>query len=1340
MDISMIVSKRMCAAVTLIFLLSLAVGMDKTGSAPAPPASPPAEVLIIHDSAPGPLPPGVIDGNNILDLLGHFGLKGVLTSIEDYKSDDLNRHRFIIVLGVDVRKVVYPQSLISNVRSTSLPVFWIGNHISDLTADPKFASKIGFRAGGPVTRQDFRSVLYKGISLIKNDPHLSTLEILDKEKAQVLATAQSAGGMSLPYLVRSGDFWYCADSPFGFADEGDRYLVFCDALHDFFKMPHQEERKALLRLEDISVEEDPEVLKNYADYLYDRKIPFQISLIPIFVDPEDKSEIYLSDRPDFVRAIRYMVSKGGIVVMHGVTHQYRGKSADDYEFWDEFSDKPGSMDSRALVEKKLRLGLDECFKNGIYPLTWETPHYTASKLDYQTFAEYFNSAYERNLSIDRGESGHYFPYPTTDRYGRFIIPEDLGYIPQEKPDPEALIRNCERLKVVRDAVASFFFHPFLDRKHLERCIEGIEDLGYRFVSIRDYDLRLQMDSRLVQTYTDSIQLPMKSLYLHRFLLEANGRRSSESYSQKPLTGIVRDPGIVPPNTVLVMEGVSEIAAQSEPETPSAWTQLRSWIQKKFEREIPEASNLAQPQALVLWDDSFVRGDWNDQRSYTSAFSTFGFQVSTINWRNYTKGSAAAGTVLAVPIAVATKLSAKQNESVVEFVRDGGFLVLDGHSPLSERLGIRAENRSLKVHEVRDLLYGAQQHVWNPPASVVRFSTRNPIAVYAEDKESELPLVVLSQHGQGRLLYMGARLDPTTTLGYARFPYFIHYVLKGFGLKLPLQQGRLELYFDPGLANRQAVDIERLADGWRKLGVRAIYAAAYHFWPSWSYNYGHLIDICHKNGILVYAWLELPHVGVKFWQDHPEWRAKTATGADGHVGWRYHMDLDIPECQDAAFDFVEDLLKQYPWDGVNIAELNYDTNNGPEDPKKYLPMGATTRNAFKALGGFDPIMLFSPDSPYYWRQNAAALKKFNDYRSQRVLAWHRALLERITPLAREKDMEVIVTMLDSLHSRTLTRDMGVDSNLIVPLMDQFPITLQVEDPMQYWAESPDRYKRFTETYLKLIQDRKRLMFDINAVDRDIRYSHSPTLLPVGTELARMVIEASEASGRVGLYSEGTIPFEDLQTLANVFAHDARVDRRWNSWVTRSNGAVLLATPGRWQDFKLDNIVWPGWGENEVFVPGGTHRITALERKFSLFDTSILDIRLLRFTGDLDTLTRTDRGFQFAYDSNMRNLALFNKQPFGVMVDGHPHPDPVFSHLGLWSVRLPRGRHSVDILADSTAMVILDKASLYGSTLIVIFGTVACGLMFLLYFSILGRRAIGRVISGRTSASSSRKSQA
>jgi hypothetical protein len=349
----------------------------------------------------------------------------------------------------------------------------------------------------------------------------------------------------------------------------------------------------------------------------------------------------------------------------------------------------------------------------------------------------------------------------------------------------------------------------------------------------------------------------------------------------------------------------------------------------------------------------------------------------------------------------------------------------------------------------------------------------------------------------------------------------------------------------------------------------------------------------------------------------------------------------------------------------------------------------------------------------------------------VIYWHRALLEKVTPLAQERDMEIIVTMLDSLHSKTVGRDTGINSHAILALMDQFPFTLQVEDPAQFWADSPDRYKHFTETYLKLVRDRRRLMFDMNIVpDREIEKTHSPTPTMVGTELAISLLNATLASGRAAIYSEGTLPVEDIQMLAKIMASGAKVERRWNSWVTESDRSILLTAPGNWQSFRVDDKLWPGWGESEVFIPGGRHSIGAAERRFSFLDTSVLDLRLLRFTGNLDNLAPTDRGIEFSYDSLMRTLALFNRQPFEIHVDGKPYHEPVVHYASHWSVRLPRGQHKVEVIADSTASVILDTTSLYSSTLIVIFGAVACGLMILLYMAIIIRRAYSRAFQGKT----------
>ena len=114
-----------------------------------------------------------------------------------------------------------------------------------------------------------------------------------------------------------------------------------------------------------------------------------------------------------------------------------------------------------------------------------------------------------------------------------------------------------------------------------------------------------------------------------------------------------------------------------------------------------------------------------------------------------------------------------------------------------------------------------------------------------------------------------------------------------------------------------------------------------------------------------------------------------------------------------------------------------------------------------------------------------MTKFQLYREDIVVDWHRRVLAELGPLCKPRGLEIIVTMLDGLHDDYVRPALGVDSRRIAALMRDFPFTLQVEDPARFWMMPPERYRRFAETYLKLVPDPHRLMFDVNVVDnRDI----------------------------------------------------------------------------------------------------------------------------------------------------------------------------------------------------------------------------------------------------------------
>ena len=205
-----------------------------------------------------------------------------------------------------------------------------------------------------------------------------------------------------------------------------------------------------------------------------------------------------------------MESKGGTIILHGYTHQYStipngysGVSADDYEFFRVMNDPQNisknlfqavAEDSTAWVEERVTLALSQLNDEDLSAAIWETPHYTASKIDNQYFAKKFTASIGRIFYFDNVDTRHtaqqFYPYVIQkDTYGQKVIPENLGYI-----SPVAsfnmpirtvndVVDTAKKNLVVRDAWASMYYHPYLGLSYLEQLVPAIKALGYEFVPV-----------------------------------------------------------------------------------------------------------------------------------------------------------------------------------------------------------------------------------------------------------------------------------------------------------------------------------------------------------------------------------------------------------------------------------------------------------------------------------------------------------------------------------------------------------------------------------------------------------------------------------------------------------------------------------------------------------------------------------------------------------------------------------------------------------------------------------------------------------------------------------------
>ena len=483
-------------------------------------ADPAVRTLVLYDTS-GPWGwLGELYATMASNLVSHFG-RWQAKAAADYERGEIRDYTAIVYLGSTYGERL-PQALLDDVLSTSQQVLWIAHNVLQLSqrADD-FAARYGWE---PVRldRSPVAEVRYAGTSLTRwsrgADP-LMLSRVRDTSRAVVPAVAVRADGSTFPWAVRSRNLTYVAEIPFTYTTETDRMLAFADLLFDVLAPRTPERHRALVRLEDIHPRSDPDELRAAADYLHGKGIPFGFGVSPYYRDPQGREdaphELLLRNAPELAAALRYLESRGGVLIGHGYTHQwdgasnpYNGVTGDDVEFYRVTETPEGDVQPRGPIpgegspqwaEHRLVAANREFAAAGIAPpRIFEFPHYFASDHSYAAVARRFTVRWDRGLyfagvltggPVDyRRAESQFFPYVVRDVYGSKVLPENLGSIAPtawhsyKSRSPSDLVRAARANLVVRDGFASFYFHPFLDLDLLQETVEGIEAAGYEFVS------------------------------------------------------------------------------------------------------------------------------------------------------------------------------------------------------------------------------------------------------------------------------------------------------------------------------------------------------------------------------------------------------------------------------------------------------------------------------------------------------------------------------------------------------------------------------------------------------------------------------------------------------------------------------------------------------------------------------------------------------------------------------------------------------------------------------------------------------------------------------------------
>ena len=593
------------------------------------------------------------------------------------------------------------------------------------------------------------------------------------------------------------------------------------------------------------------------------------------------------------------------------------------------------------------------------------------------------------------------------------------------------------------------------------------------------------------------------------------------------------------------------------------------------------------------------------------------------------------------------------EQWLDKVDKGAVIVLEGDSEVAQALGIHASRKRVVVRSIVDAREPKLPIIWEKAVEIPAFDLPHDARVFAVERWQKAPVLAAVRHGSGWALWLAT--SPGAQ-GYERYPYLVQ-ALADVGVTPPFRSARLTAFFDS--AYRSRVDLDYFAARWRSAGIAALHVAAWHYFEPDAQGDEYLkklVDACHRNGILVYAWLELPHVSEKFWADHPEWREKTALLQDAQLDWRKLMNLENPAAFDAVSQGVRKLLERFDWDGVNLAELYFESLEGAANPARFTPMNDDVRRDFGAAKGFDPLTLFQGPAPDQQR-----LREFLDYRAELARGLQSKWIAQIEALRREKpDLDLVLTHVDDRFDSRMRDLIGADAGKVLPLLDQHDFTFLIEDPATIWNLGPQRYPQIAERYRPLTNRFDKLAIDINIVERyqDVY----PTKQQTGTELFQLVHLASQSFPQVALYFENSILKPDLPLLPAASATVDRVERDGERLTVASKYGVGV----RWSGAALVNgRLWPIHDADTLWLPPGSALIEPAPRDSEL--------RVLDFNGQLQSAHVTDGGIELSYGSSARAIAVLNARPQSVELDGRKIDPAIFVSGNRFVLVLPRGQH-------------------------------------------------------------------
>lgn len=439
--------------------------------------------------------------NYLNELLYVFNNNVEKIQVDDYESGYMESFNSIFV--INIQNDIENKAFLRDLSTYRNKIYWIGDKVENLLDEnEKYTIKYDSK------NNNINELIYKEESLFINSG--KPFNIITPSKKSETLVYMSDSYNKYPFIICESNLYYI--SRWDLEDS----FIFEDSLNDFYNVKNFEESKIFIRIEDVHPFRDTTKLKEIADYLYSKDIPFMIALIPTYTDSKTQSITTMDMMPEFIKAIQYMQDKGGTIVLHGYTHQSGDVeiSGEGYEFWDIKNDKAIDEDIESYIKNRVLSGLRLCIENNIYPLAFEAPHYAINIDGYKELKKYFSTyvgQYQNNNNYNFATNSSPFIIKSSESFNK-LIPENLGYI-NENDDfaIDKIKENFKKLSMVRGYTGGVYVYSYLDISYLKEVVEFLQNERVEFLDLKDEynyvkvdDIRIVSDNKKIHcTYDES---------------------------------------------------------------------------------------------------------------------------------------------------------------------------------------------------------------------------------------------------------------------------------------------------------------------------------------------------------------------------------------------------------------------------------------------------------------------------------------------------------------------------------------------------------------------------------------------------------------------------------------------------------------------------------------------------------------------------------------------------------------------------------------------------------------------------------------------------------------------